>query len=43
MKTKQQCTLIRKVADIKLKASTNLNKIQTAVPVPEVGKLETKK
>lgn len=26
------------VTDLKLKADINLNKIQTAVPVPEVGK-----
>lgn len=41
-KTKQS-TLTGKVANMKLKVSNNLNKIQTATFVPEVGKLETKK
>lgn len=44
MKTKtKQSTLTGKVANMKLKVSTSSNKIQTAVSVPEVGKLETKK
>lgn len=44
MKTKtKQSTLTGKGANMKFKVSTNLNKIQTAVSVPEAGKLETKK